>query len=248
MEKFVKLLILEDDMIIAAKISMMVTKLGYEVTGILSRGEEAVLHVQENKPDVILVDIHLKGEMDGIETARQIHTIADIPIIYLTANSDDASFNRAKATHPYAFIPKPFKQLDLQRALELTISLMVEKETGKKEEVPTEEDAPFILSDRIFVKHNDKMVKIFIEDILYIEANRSYSKIFTKSKEYLLAVALIKIEDKLPVRYFLRVHRSYIINLSQVDEVAENHVIIGKKALPMGANLREVVLKRLQTI
>ncbi len=121
MEKLVKLLILEDDMIIAAKISMMATKLGFEVTGILSRGEEATVHVQQNKPDVLLIDIHLKGEMDGIEAALQIQKTSDVPIIYLTANSDDASFNRAKATHPYAFIAKPFKQLDLQRALELTI-------------------------------------------------------------------------------------------------------------------------------
>jgi CheY-like chemotaxis protein len=130
MHSLVKILVVEDEMIIAAKISMQLTNLGYEVTGILPRGEQAVLHVEENTPDIVLLDINLKGRLDGIETALQIQRQRDIPIIYLTANGDEATFNRAKSTRPYAFISKPFKQLDLQRAIELTISHMAENETG----------------------------------------------------------------------------------------------------------------------
>jgi CheY-like chemotaxis protein len=92
---------------------MQLSNLGYEVTGILPRGEEAIVHVDENKPDIVLLDINLKGKFDGIETALQIHKLANIPIIYLTANSDEATFNRAKVTKPYAFISKPYKQPDL---------------------------------------------------------------------------------------------------------------------------------------
>ena len=250
----IKLLIVEDEMIIGAKISMLLDALGYEVTGIIPRGEEAIIHVEENQPDIVLLDINLKGKLDGIETAHLIHKIADIPIIYLTANADEGTFNRAKATRPYAFISKPFKQIDLQRAIELTINRMAEDQTGKIEVVENIEDgskeinAPFILSDRIFVKHKEKMVKIFISDILYIEADRNYSHIFTKNKEYMLTITLKVIEDKMPTQHFLRVHRSYIINLSQVDEVAENHVIIGQKAIPLSISLREDLLKRLQTL
>ena len=254
MSSSIKLLIVEDEMIIGAKISMQLDALGYEVTGIIPRGEEAVMHVEENQPDIILLDINLKGKLDGIETAHLIHKVADIPIIYLTANTDEGTFNRAKATRPYAFISKPFKQIDLQRAIELTINRMAEDQTGKIEVVENIEDgskeinAPFILSDRIFVKHKEKMVKIFISDILYIEADRNYSHIFTKNKEYMLTITLKVIEDKMPTQHFLRVHRSYIINLSQVDEVAENHVIIGQKAIPLSISLREDLLKRLQTL
>ncbi len=250
----IKLLIIEDEMIIGAKISMLLSALGYEVTGIIPRGEEAVMHVEENQPDIVLLDINLKGQLDGIETAHLIHKIADIPIIYLTANSDEGTFNRAKATRPYAFISKPFKQIDLQRAIELTISRMAEDQTGKIEvsehiEMESKEaDEPFILSDRIFVKHKEKMVKIFIADILYIEADRNYSHIFTQNKEYMLTITLKAIEDKMPSHHFLRVHRSYIVNLAQVDEVAENHVIIGEKAIPLSISSREDLLKRLQTI
>ena len=258
METAIKILVVEDEMIIGAKISMQLTNLGYEVTAILPRGEEAVLHVEENMPDIVLLDINLKGKIDGIETARLIHQIADVPIVYLTANTDEGTFNRAKATKPFAFISKPFKQLDLQRAIELTISRMAEHhQTGKIEVVEaiepidvTKENVsePFILSDRIFVKHKEKMVKLFLADILYIEADRNYSHIFTKNKEFMLSITLKHIEDKIPARQFIRVHRSFIINLAQVDEVAENHVIIGSKAIPLSISAREDLLKKLRTI
>lgn len=95
---------------------MQLTNLDYEVSGLLSRGEDALTHMVENKPDIVLLDINLKGKMDGIETVKQLSAHNNTPIIYLTANSDKATFNRAKTTKPAAFISKPFKQLDLQRA------------------------------------------------------------------------------------------------------------------------------------
>lgn len=247
MDTKIKILVVEDEMIIGAKISMQLANLGYEVTGILPRGEEAIVHVQENKPDIILLDINLKGNIDGIETASRIQQMADIPVIYLTANSDEATFNKAKATKPAAFISKPFKQLDLQRAIELTISRMVEKATGSEDINNNGEDQPFILSDRIFVRHKERMVKIMIADILYIEADRNYSRIFTANKEFLLSITLKTIEEKLPLHLFIRIHRSYIVGLNHVDEVAESHVMIAQKAIPLSAGLKELLLQRIQT-
>ena len=248
MDNLIKILVVEDEMIIGAKISMQLTSLGYEVTAILPRGEEAILHVEENKPDIVLLDINLKGKLDGIETARQIQQRNNIPIIYLTANADEATFNRAKSTKPSAFISKPFKQLDLQRAIELTISRMAENETGKNPENIADTEQPFILSDRIFVRHKEKMIKIMLTDILYIEADRNYSRIFTNCKEYLLSVTLKTIEEKLSIQQFMRIHRSYLINIAHVDEVAESHVMIAQKAIPMGAGMREQLLKGMQTL
>ncbi len=248
MDTLIKILVVEDEMIIAAKISMQLTNLGYEVTGILPRGEEAILHVEENKPDIVLLDINLKGNIDGIETARQMQLMKDIPIIYLTANADEATFNRAKTTRPAAFISKPFKQLDLQRAIELTISRMAEIETGLQIENNVNNEHPFILSDRIFVRHKEKMIKIMVADILYMEADRNYSRIFTNNKEYLLAITLKSIEEKLPLDLFVRIHRSYIINLAHIDEVADGHVVIAQKAIPLSAGLKEQLLQRIQTL
>jgi len=247
MDNLVKILVVEDEMIIAAKISLQLTNLGYEVDGILPRGEEAIMHVKENNVDIILLDINLRGKMDGIETAQQIQKFCNIPIIYLTANGDEATFNRAKTTKPAGFISKPFKQLDLQRAIELTICRMAEKDTGPLVPINLNEVQHFILSDRIFVRCKEKMIKIMISDIMYIEADRNYARIFTRHKEHLLSVTLKTIEEKLSKDIFVRIHRSYIININQIEEVAESHVIIGRHPIPLSAGLKENLLQRIQT-
>jgi DNA-binding LytR/AlgR family response regulator len=246
MENPIKILVVEDEMIMGAKISLQLTHLGYNVTGILPRGEEALMHIKDNKPDILLIDINLKG-IDGIETARQLQLIKETPIIYLTANSDEATFNRAKSTRPYAFISKPFKRLDLQRAIELTISRLSESETVAGYKKTNSNEKPSILSDRIFVRYKEKMIKIMVTDILYIEADRNYSRIFTQQKEYLLCVTLKTIEEKLSMQYFLRIHRSYLINIEHVDEVTENYVMIAEKLLPLGSGMREQLMQRMQT-
>jgi len=246
METLVKILIVEDEMIIGANISLQLSELGYEVTGIVPRGEEALIHVEQNKPDIVLLDIQLKGELDGIETAKRMQLNNDIPIIYLTANSDEKNFIRAKETNPYAFISKPFKKLDLQRAIELTIGRTLISKKGSQKRM---EDciSPHILNDSIFVKRNDKMIKILIKDIYYFEADRNYCKIFSKNRDCLLVMTLKNIGEKLPKEYFFRIHRSYIVNLSHIDEVAGSHVVILKKAIPLSKALRGKLLNRLQT-
>lgn len=243
MDTQIKVLVVEDEMIIGAKVSMYLTALGYEVTGIIPRGEEAILHVRENTPDIILMDINLKGKLDGIETAILLQKQVDIPIIYLTANTDDATFARAKPTRPYAFISKPFKQLDLKHALELASERIL---TEKSE--PQNQPEKFVLNDRIFVRHNDVMVKIIIEDILYLEADRNYCQVFTKNNTYLLVNTLKNMEDKLPSEQFQRIHRSFIVNLKHVDEVAQNHITVENKILPLSKELRKDLLDRLRLV
>ncbi|WP_179008460.1 LytR/AlgR family response regulator transcription factor [Winogradskyella forsetii] len=247
MEKKTKILIVEDEMVIAANISLQLTELGYEVTGIIPRGEDALIHLEDNKPDILLLDINLKGKLDGIETALVMQQTCNIPIIYLTANIDDAHFNRAKQTHPYGFISKPFKKLDLQRAIELTIS-QLQTQSLELKSAQKESTKPFILSDSIFVRHHNTMVKVSIEDILYIEAERNYCRIYSKAKEYLLVMTLKDLAEKLPPKHFLRVHRSFIVNLSQINEIATSHIVIQKKAIPISKSLKEELLNRLQTI
>jgi len=240
-----KILIVEDEMIIGANISLQLTKLGYEVTGLVTRGEEALNHVKQHKPDIVLMDIQLKGDLDGIETVKLMHKEINLPIIYLTANADQEHFDRAKSTNPYAFISKPFKKMDLQHAIELIIDKL-----DPKNSVVENDDfcaSPFIQTDSIFVRRNERMIKIMIKDIYYFEADRNYCKIFAKNKDCLLVMTLKEIDEKLPPEHFLRIHRSFIINLSHVDEVAGSHVVIGRKAIPLSKSLRAELLTRLQT-
>lgn len=247
MDTSIKILVVEDEMLIGAKISMLLTNLGYEVTGILPRGEDALIQVEENRPDIIVLDINLKGSIDGIETAAILQQ-KNIPVIYLTANADDATFNRAKLTGPTAFISKPFKQLDLQRAIELTIIHLAHTDPYTVKPIEVQEEQPFILVDRIFVRYTSKMVKIMLMDILYMEADRNYTRIFTSQKEFLLSVTLKYVEEKLRIPFFMRIHRSYLVNMTRIDQVLESDVMIGDKAIPLGTGMREKLMQRMQTL
>lgn len=247
MIKISKILIVEDEMIIAANISLQLTGLGYEITGIIPRGEEVLMHVKQNQPDLILLDINLKGNLDGIEIAEILQKDHKIPIIYLTANADEASFNRAKATHPYGFISKPFKKIDLQRAIELTSIRLEEEQTSN----PIQESiSPIssVLNDCVFVRSHDKIVKVMIADILYIEADRNYCKIHCKEKEHMLVATLKDLEEKLLFNSLMRIHRSFIVNLSHIDEIATSHVVIAKKAIPLSADLKKQLLLHIQKV
>lgn len=239
-----RILIVEDDMIIAANLSMQLTQLGYEVTGIESRGEEAVVHAKVNTPDIILMDIKLKGKLNGIETAGLIQKELTIPIIYITANSDELTFNKAKDTNPYAFISKPFNKLDLER----TIALAVQRYENQAGSASVPEAEPEILGDRIFVRFNGKLVKILLSQILYIEAERNYCNIITEENHYMVVSPLKTVEGKLLAGDFVRVHRSYMVNILKLDVVAEDYVEINKKVIPVSKTYKDILLSRIQTL
>ena len=244
MNENIRILIVEDDMIIAANISLQLTNLGYEVSGIATRGEEALSHVKLNAPDIILMDINLKGSLDGIETVKAIQQKLDVPIIYLTANSDEVTFTSARSTRPYAFISKPFSPIDLQR----TIALVVGQITKNKRAKETVQPELSVMNDRIFVRHNGRMSKLLLEDILYIEADRNYCNIVTNENKFLMVSTLKTIESKLSGTHFIRVHRSFMVNLSKLDVVADAHVEIGRKVIPVSKSHKPRLMSKLHTI
>lgn len=239
-----RILIVEDDMIIAANISLQLSKLGYEIIGVESRGEEALMYARLNTPDVVLMDINLKGSLNGIETACSIQTDSDIPIVYITANNDESSFEKAKKTHPFAFISKPINMRNLHR----TLSLVEEQIKKRKKTEDEREEMVEFLNDRIFIRHHGQMVKLLFEEILFVEADRNYCHIVTAKQQYLLTSTLKVMQDKLPNPIFVRVHRSYIVNITRLDVVAESHVEINRKVIPLSKSYKEALLKHLQTI
>jgi DNA-binding NarL/FixJ family response regulator len=117
-----QILIVEDDLIIAAHISTVIKTHGYNVVESLTKGESVLDFIKHNSVDVLLMDIQLGGDLDGIETAELVQETHRTPIIFLTANGDQPTFDRAKKTFPYAFMSKPFKEEELLRTLELVIN------------------------------------------------------------------------------------------------------------------------------
>jgi len=116
-----KILIVEDEQIIARDIKECLLGLGYDVTYPASTGEEAIKKAEETQPDLVLMDIVLKGNFSGIESARQIRESFDIPIVYLTTHTDENTLDMAKLTQPYGYILKPFKVEELKTTIEMAL-------------------------------------------------------------------------------------------------------------------------------
>ncbi|MBI5680757.1 MAG: methanogen output domain 1-containing protein [Methanobacterium sp.] len=117
----VKILVVEDESIVAMDIKHRLEGMDYIVPAIISSGEEAVEKAAETKPDLVLMDIVLRGDMDGIEAAQQINDTLDIPVVYLTAYSDEKTLKRAKITGPFGYIIKPFEDRELHSAIEVAL-------------------------------------------------------------------------------------------------------------------------------
>ena len=114
-------LIVEDETMIAMAIKRSLGKLAYKVTDIVKSGEEAIQRTRENRPDLVLMDIIIAGEMDGIETAERIRSEFYIPVVFLTAHADQNTLKRAKITEPFGYIVKPFRERDLQISVEMAL-------------------------------------------------------------------------------------------------------------------------------
>lgn len=116
-----KILIIEDNKIVALDVKQIVTKFGYLVTKIVSREQEAIKSIKENEPNIIIVDINLKSEINGIEIVKKIHNIKYIPIIYLTGNEEDEIVHKALETCPIGYLVKPFNKTELKSVLKLAL-------------------------------------------------------------------------------------------------------------------------------
>ena len=112
-----QVLVVEDDSIIAMDIKSRLQALGYAVSAVVFSGQEAIEKAAETQPDLVLMDIRLRGHMDGVEAAERIHTRFDIPVVYLTAHADESTLQRAKLTEPYGYILKPFEERSYTRPL-----------------------------------------------------------------------------------------------------------------------------------
>jgi PAS domain S-box-containing protein len=116
-----KILVVEDDRIVARDIQQQLSRIGYVVVGITARGEEVVSLADQSRPDLVLMDIHLEGKLDGIDVAQQIHERFGIPVIFLTAYADEETVRRARVTEPFGYLLKPFEDSQLRTTIEMAL-------------------------------------------------------------------------------------------------------------------------------
>jgi DNA-binding LytR/AlgR family response regulator len=231
----IRILITEDEPIIAADLEDRLTDAGYEVLDCLASGEETLEFLNTSVPDIMIMDVRLEGELDGIETVQKIKEQYNIPTIFLTSNTDSETFNRAKQTNPHAFIGKPFRGKDLQHSIELAVSNFSSKETNISTVETGEETNSYLLKDRIFIKEKKGLIRLFFKDILWIEADGYYCKMNTLEKSYLVTMTLKKLmESNALPDWLIRIHRSYLVNVEHIERVGDLSVFINRQKVPVG--------------
>ena len=243
-----KILIVEDEAIVAKDISVCLEKIGYEVLASFSKGEKALAFLEENKPDLVLMDIMLAGDISGIDASARIKKDYDIPVVFLTAYADEKTIARAKITEPYGYVIKPFKEIDLRTSIEMALyKFKKEKEKLAGIETSTFKSPSNIASEYIYVKSNSKLVKVQNSNILFVEALKDYVIIHTEKERFTIHSTMKDIEKKLPHNIFMRVHRSFILNLSKIKSIDSSIVVIEKseKKIPIGGSYKDDLFKRL---
>ncbi|NRA12005.1 MAG: response regulator [Crocinitomicaceae bacterium] len=248
----INVLVVEDESIVSKDIQHSLKKLGYNVVGASATGEKAIELVNSEKPDIVLMDIMLKGDMNGIEAAETIKGNHSIPVIFLTAYADESTLEKAKITQPYGYILKPFKEIDLHTTIEMAIY-----KHGKEQEVVKERDLLFSIVENkesgsgfIFVKSNSKLVKLKNNEIYYIEALKDYVVIHTKETRYTIHSTMKDIDAKMGNEEFIRVHRSYIIRLDKLATIEYPNLTLENidKVIPIGGSYRDDLNRKIKTV
>ncbi|RZB30779.1 MAG: hypothetical protein SRB1_03059 [Desulfobacteraceae bacterium Eth-SRB1] len=166
MDKKPKILIVEDERIIALEMRHKLESMGYDISAIISSGEDAVKKAESLRPDLVLMDIILQGEMDGVEAAGQIRTRFDIPVVYVTANVSDAGLEDITRSEPFGCLFKPFKDIELQAAVEIALhKYKMDKKLRECEEkyrnlFEKAKDAILIIYNRKFVDCNQAAIEM----------------------------------------------------------------------------------------
>lgn len=248
----IRVLVVEDESIVSKDIQHSLKKLGYQIAGAAATGDKAIELVEAEKPDIVLMDIMLKGPINGIETAEKIKASHFIPVIFLTAYADESTLEKAKVLEPYGYIIKPFKEIDLHTSIEMAIyKHQKQREQQKeKEHFFSLVENKDVAKEFIFVKTNSKLIKINTKDIYYIEALKDYVVIHTADTRYTVHSTMKDIETKMGTEDFIRVHRSFIIRLDKIATIEYPNLTLenNKKVIPIGGSYREDLSSRINLI
>jgi len=187
---------------------------------------------------MVLVDIVIKGNMDGVEMVSHLKKRNQVPVIFLTSLSDEETLDRVLATEPSGYIVKPFNEHTLVTNIELALY------KNKQPSIASTTNQ----SDAFFIKNKGELIKIEQCNILFFEAYDNYCNLYTDEKKYLITHTLKSVEEKLPKTSFLKVHRSYIINISKIDSIHEGYVFFGRQKVPVSKSYRNILMAQVNLL
>jgi DNA-binding LytR/AlgR family response regulator len=235
-------------MIIAEDLKDILENLGYSVEGIAISAREALQLIEEYSPDLLLLDIHLKGGKDGIDLAHEIRDHYRIPFIFLTSHADKQTLLRAREVNPYGYILKPFEDQAIDAAIQIALANFEKDMNQVSQSDRSDHGSDMILNDSLFVRSNGMLVKIRFADILYLEADGNYTNVYAKDKRFALRSILKALEEKLTSHHFVRIHKSYLVNLAQIDAIDSQSVHIGNKEIPISRSQHSWLLNQIKTL
>jgi DNA-binding LytR/AlgR family response regulator len=248
--KKANILIVEDEAIVAVDLYERLLQMGYDVEGIVDNGEDAIELALDKNIDVLILDINLAGPISGIDAAKEIMKIKPIPVIYVTAYLDNKTFENALKTYPFAYIVKPFEDMQLFISIEIAVNnsyrFSFNQKDSDKEVIEVSKNP--IKQDFFFVKKDGKYVRINISDVLWFDVSSNYTTIFTKTDQIQIPSRFSNFAEELNCEDFVRVHKSYAVNINQITSFDENNLQINDIEIPIGRVHKAELMERLKII
>jgi DNA-binding LytR/AlgR family response regulator len=244
-----RILIVEDEPFIAENLQEMLSIFGHENTEIANSANQAIKAIKVSRPDLVLLDVKIKGDQDGIELGGIIKEQYQLPFVYITSYSDKETVNRAKHTQPLGFIVKPFTKDDVYAAIEVALFNKNRIAVKGPQSLLASENPTTYNNDSIFIKKKGMLEKVKYEDLVWIEADGNHITVNTcDARTYTIRKSLKEITDKLPKDRFLRVHKSFVVLVDAVTAIDTSYVYLGDKQIPIGRSYYNAFTATLNTI
>ena len=248
--ELIKVLVVEADSILSQGLSAGLQQYGYTIAGIAGQAEEAVRLFKENDVDIILMNIHIPGDKDGIDAVLELMKIKRVPVIYLIAYADAATIGRIKQTYPVAFLIKPYNSSNISIAIEMAMHNFIAcppipAVAGTNGHDVVDKEVILRQGNYIFIKRNFLFVKLKLSEILYLEADGNYVHVVTKDKKFTVRLSLMQVIQKINYSRFARINRSSVVNVDAIRSFNKEQVEIAQYEIPIGKSYKESFFRQL---
>ncbi len=244
----INVLIIEDTKTQSDALAKVLNSNNYNIVGIATSYKDALDMFYNNKVDIVVIDIFLNGNPDGITFAETINVVPDAsrPFVFLTSSTDRKIFERAKLTQPFSFLMKPFNELEILYAIEMA----VEKFYAQNDVFLSDEEDTVISKDYLFIKKGKSLKKVLLNDIIYIDVEEKYCNIITEKEKFVILISLTKILDLLDNAIFCRTHRNFIVNTEKIVEIipADNLILLSGGHKATLSDTYKTIIKKIRTL
>ena len=240
----VRILLIEDEAVLALDLCDLLQAEGYVVVGIADNGPHALALYQDQRVDLVLCDICIQGPWDGIETVMRLGNGHRVPVIYLSAFSDQNTRERALQTLPAAYLLKPVTLDSLRVAIELALHTL-STQAAHAALRPADGAAPLglepvlRLGKAVFIRHNYRFVRVLLADIQLLQADNNHTLLVTATQKYALRLTLGNVLDRLASTQLVRVHRSYAVNIDRVHSFTDHELSLVNQTVPLSRQYRD---------